>query len=51
MRKYLEMFGETDYAETLEKSEGGNGGVDVEAGGKTGTEDEAESFEGAHGCN
>ena len=38
-------------AETLEEAESGDGGVDVQAGGKTGAEDEAEGFERAHGCN
>ncbi len=51
MREYLKMFRKMDYAEALEKSESGDGGVDVEAGSKTGAEDEAESFERAHGCS
>ena len=51
VRKDLKLFGEMDDAKPLEKSESGNGGVDVEAGGEAGAEDEAESFERVHGCN
>jgi hypothetical protein len=43
------LLGEMNDAEALEEAEGGDGGVDIEAGGEAGTEDEAESFEGAHG--
>ena len=50
MGEDLEMFGEMDDAETLEEAESGDSGVDVQAGSKTGAEDEAESFEGIHGC-
>src|SRR5258708_32646049 len=50
MGEDLEMFGEVDDAETLEEAESGDSGVDVQAGSKTGAEDEAESFEGIHGC-
>ena len=45
----MELLGEMDYAETLEEAESGDGGVDVETGGEAGAENEAESFEGAHG--
>jgi hypothetical protein len=51
MSEDLEMFGEMDDAESLEEAKSGDGGVDVEAGGKTGPEHKAESFQRAHGCN
>jgi len=51
MGENLELLGEMNDAETLEEAEGGDGGVDIEAGGEAGAENEAESFEGAHGFN
>ena len=51
VREDLQLFGEVDDAESLEKTEGGDGGVDVEAGGEAGAEDETKGFEGVHGCN
>jgi len=51
MSEDLKVFGELDDAEALKEAERGNGGVEVEAGGKTGAEDEAESFERVHGCS
>ena len=49
MGENLKMFGKMNNAEALEQTESRDGGVEVEAGGKTGAEDEAESFERAHG--
>jgi hypothetical protein len=51
MGKDLKMLGEMNDAEALEEAESGDGGVDVQAGGKASAENEAESFDGAHGCN
>ena|SRR6266851_2104027 len=45
------MFREMNDTEALEEAEGGDGGIKIQAGGKTSTEDETESFERAHGCN
>jgi hypothetical protein len=37
-----------EHAETLEKAERGDGGVEIQAGGKSGAEREAERFDGIH---
>ena len=50
MSQDLKMFWEMDDAETLEEAECRNRGVKVQTGGKTGAEDETESFERVHGC-
>ena len=47
----LKLLGKMDDAEALEETESGDGGIDVEAGGEASSEDQAESFEGVHGCN
>jgi hypothetical protein len=50
MSEDLEMFGKMNDPETLEEAESGDGGVEVQARGKTGSKDETESFERVHGC-
>jgi hypothetical protein len=51
MSEDLEMFGKMNDPETLEEAESSDGGVEVQARGKTGSEDETESFERVHGCD
>jgi hypothetical protein len=51
MSQDLEVFGEMNDAEALEEAESGDGGVEVQTGGKTCAENETECFERVHGCN
>ncbi len=44
VREDLELFGEMNDAEALKEAEGGDGGVNVQAGGKACAEDQTESF-------
>ena len=49
MREDVEFFGEVNDMEAFEKTEGGDGGVKIEAGREAGTEGEGDGLEGVHG--
>src|SRR6266849_1352787 len=48
MRDRRERLREMDYTEALEKSEGGHCGVNIQAGGETGSEDYGYGVNGIH---
>lgn len=45
----LEMLGQLDHAEALKQTQGRDGGVEVQARRKPGSQDETDGFEGIHG--
>ena len=49
MREDVEFFGEVNDVEAFEKTEGGDGGVEIETGRETGTEGEGDGLERIHG--
>ena len=49
MREDVEFLGEMNDMEAFEKAEGGDGGVEIEAGRETGAESEGDGLEGIHG--
>jgi len=49
MLEDVEFFGEMDDIEAFEKTESGDGGVEIEAGRETGTEGEGDGLERIHG--
>ncbi len=48
VRKYLKLFGKMNDVESFEKAECGDGGVEIEAGRKTGPEGETDGLERTH---
>ena len=48
MRKNLQFRRQMEHAEALEKPQRGDGGIEIQPGGKSGTQGKAERFDGIH---